>query len=270
MRHCLSRRGRCSRVRSRSRLCSRVGSRSQSGVLCSRLGSRSQSGVSCSRVRSRSQSGVSCSRVRSRSLVLAVLGVLAVVMLAGCHQDMWNQPKYRGLRASELYADGKSARDLVPGTVAYGDARGDEAYYTGQVEGEFVGLPMPATLELLRRGQERFNIYCTPCHGFRGDGLGYITTRGMPRPTNFHTEALRQRPEGYFVDVMTHGFGMMYSYASRVSIEDRWAIAAYIRALQLSQFATMADLPMEDPTAYIEENIRNQIAPAGGRGNGEG
>jgi hypothetical protein len=191
---------------------------------------------------------------------------LAVLVLGGCHQDMWNQPKYRGLRSSTFFPDGKSARELVPGTVAYMDAREDEGYYTGKVNGEYVGLPdrFQVSEALLKRGQERFNIYCTPCHGFRGDGRGYIVTRGMPRPTNYHTDILRQRPEGYFVDVMTNGFGMMYSYASRVPLDDRWAIAAYIRALQLSEFATMADLAAlpvdQDPATLIRTKIEEQLA----------
>lgn len=192
---------------------------------------------------------------------------LSALVLAGCHQDMWNQPKHRGLRGSAFFEDGKSARDLVPGTVAYRQPEDNDGYYSGKVNGQYVGLPdrLQVTPELLARGQQRYNIYCTPCHGFRGDGMGYIVTRGMPRPTNYHTDTLRQRPEGYFVDVMTNGFGMMYSYASRVSIEDRWAIAAYIRALQLSQFATMADLaevnPGEsNPAGWIDAKIRQQLA----------
>ena len=192
-------------------------------------------------------------------LLAACVGVL---LLVGCHQDMWNQPKYRGLRGSTFFEDGRAARDLVPGTVPYRQPKDDDGYYTGKVNGEYVGLPsrLQLTKELLARGQERFNIYCTPCHGFRGDGMGYIVTRGMPRPTNYHTDVLRQRPEGYFVDVITNGFGMMYSYASRVPIEDRWAIATYIRALQLSQFATMADLDQKYSAADIDTKIREQLA----------
>lgn len=202
------------------------------------------------------------SGIAKRALAVCV----GTLVLAGCHQDMWNQPKYRGLRGSTFFEDGKSARELVPGTVQYREEQDDDGYYTGKVNGEYIGLPdrLQLTPELLARGQQRYNIYCTPCHGYRGDGMGYIVTRGMPRPTNYHTDTLRQRPEGYFVDVITNGFGMMYSYASRVPIEDRWAIAAYIRALQLSQFATMADLSTvdpgtADPAAVIDAKIREQL-----------
>ncbi len=169
---------------------------------------------------------------------------IALVVLAGCRQDMHDQPKFKPLAMNTFYPDDRSARPLVVGTVARSDEEADQYYYTGKINGQpGTEFPFPVTREVLERGQERYNIYCSPCHSEIGDGNGMIVQRGFKRPPSYHTDRLRQMPIGHFFDVMTNGFGAMSEYKSQVSVEDRWAIAAYIRALQLSQDATRADLP---------------------------
>ncbi|HMD49962.1 MAG TPA: cytochrome c [Bryobacteraceae bacterium] len=181
-------------------------------------------------------------RVRRASALL--LAATALLLLAGCRADMQNQPYKRPLAESDFYADHRSARPLVEGTVARGDLRADSYFYTGKIgkdDGNY--MPFPVTAEVMARGQQRFNIYCSPCHGEAGDGNGMIVQRGLKRPPSYHNERLRKAPIGYFFDVMTNGFGVMLDYSQQVSPQDRWAIAAYIRALQLSQGATQADVP---------------------------
>ena len=181
-------------------------------------------------------------RVRHASALL--LAATALLLLAGCRADMQNQPYKRPLAESDFYADQRSARPLVEGTVARGDLRADTYFYTGKIgkdDGNF--MPFPVTAEVMARGQQRFNIYCSPCHGEAGDGNGMIVQRGLKRPPSYHNDRLRKAPIGYFFDVMTNGFGVMLDYSQQVSPQDRWAIAAYIRALQLSQGATQADVP---------------------------
>jgi mono/diheme cytochrome c family protein len=155
---------------------------------------------------------------------------------------MWVQPKTEPLRESEFFADGMSARPLVPGTVARDHIRLDEGYFTGAENGKWLkDIPVEVNEALLKRGQERFDIYCSPCHGRLGDGNGMIANRGfeLRRPVgNYHTDRLRKMPAGHFYDVITNGYGTMFSYASRVEPQDRWAIVSYIRALQLSRHAT--------------------------------
>jgi len=169
-----------------------------------------------------------------------------VLALSGCRLDMHDPPRYRPLAESAFYADHRSARPLVDGTVARGHLRTDELFYTGKVNGKLATeFPFPVTAEVLGRGQERFNIYCAPCHGRLGNGQGVIVQRGFRAPPSFHIERLRQEPPGHFFDVVTNGFGVMASYATRVAAADRWAIAAYIRALQLSQGSTLADVPAD-------------------------
>jgi mono/diheme cytochrome c family protein len=168
-----------------------------------------------------------------------------MLSLAACRQDMHDQPKFKPLAESDFYADQRSARTPVEGTVARGQLREDTYFYTGKV-GDNPGdyMPFPATGDLLERGQQRYNIYCAPCHSRLGDGNGVVSGRGFPRkPPSFHDERLRKVPLGYFFDVMTNGFGSMPDYASQIPPRDRWAIVAYIRALQLSQAATAADVP---------------------------
>jgi mono/diheme cytochrome c family protein len=177
--------------------------------------------------------------MRTAGLLLA-----AVAAMSGCRLDMHTDPHVLPLTKSDFFADGRASRSLVPGTVARGQLRADTYLYTGMIDGkpgDF--MPFPATKEVLERGRERFNIYCAPCHSRIGDGNGMIVQRGYRHPPSFHTQALRQAPLGHFYDVITNGFGAMPDYSAQVPTPDRWAIAAYIRVLQLSQNATAADLP---------------------------
>jgi hypothetical protein len=168
------------------------------------------------------------------------------LLLAGCRQNMHNQHKIEPLEASNFFADGQGARPLPAHTVARGDLRQGFAYTGLDDAGRPVDqMPFPVTPELLRRGQERFNVFCSPCHDRLGTGRGMIVRRGYKQPPSYHTERLRSAPVGYFFNVMTEGFGVMPSYASQVPVRDRWAIAAYVRVLQYSQNARLADLPPE-------------------------
>ena len=202
---------------------------------------------------------------QNRSLLLtaawlARLGCL-VGCLAGCHRDMQNQPRYEPLEPSTFFADGMSARPLVAGTVARGQLNEDEAFFTGKEESKFVAeLPVEADRELLLRGQERFNIYCSMCHAATGDGNGMIVQRGFRRPPSLHIERLRNAPAGHFFDVITGGFGAMPSYAAQIEPRDRWTIVAYVRALQLSQNAQLDDVPA-DERAKLEETREQEQPP---------
>jgi mono/diheme cytochrome c family protein len=167
-----------------------------------------------------------------------------LLLLAGCRQDMHDQPKFRPLERSDFYSDQRSARPLVQNTVARGQLREDAYFYTGKVNkqpGEF--FPFQVTQQALERGRERFNIYCAPCHSRLGDGNGMIVQRGYRRPPSFHIDRLRKAPAGHFFDVVSNGFGAMPDYAAQIPPRDRWNIIAYIRALQLSASATQADVP---------------------------
>jgi len=183
----------------------------------------------------------------SPSLLLRALGVVAVSLaLAGCRQDMHDAPRYEPLEASTFFADGRSSRPLLANTVARGQLRQDRHLYEGVVNGQPAEtLPMPVTAALMARGQERFNVFCSPCHGRSGEGDGMIVQRGFRKPPSYHEDRLRNAPVGYFFDVMTHGFGAMQDYSAQLPVADRWAIAAYIRALQLSQRATVDDVPAD-------------------------
>ena len=175
--------------------------------------------------------------------IVAVFGIAAASLLMGCRQDMQDQPKFVPQRGTTFYADGRSARPQVENTVARSQMHEDEYFYTGLKDGkEGDGLPLPLTPELMERGQERYNIYCTPCHSRVGNGAGMIVQRGYRPAGNFHEDRLRNAPLGHFFNVMTNGYGAMPEYASQVTPEDRWAIAAYIRALQLSQNAKQSDV----------------------------
>jgi cytochrome c553 len=176
----------------------------------------------------------------------ALAMIVASVALTGCRQDMHDAPSYRPLQASAFFANDASARMLVANTVARGQLREDELLYTGKVNGELVNeFPMPVTAEVMERGQQRFNVFCSPCHGRTGEGNGMIVQRGFRAPPSYDQERLRDAPVGYFFDVMTNGFGAMQDYSAQVPVADRWAIAAYIRALQLSRHATVADVPAD-------------------------
>jgi hypothetical protein len=178
-------------------------------------------------------------RPGTRDHRFSLLFVLALLLiLSACREDMQNQPRYKPLRKSDFFEDGRSSRELVPGTVARGELREDAYFYTGMVNGQ-VGnaMPFPVTEQVLERGRERYNIYCAPCHSRTGDGNGMIVQRGYRRPPSYHTTRLRSLPLGHFYDVITNGFGSMPDYAAQVPPRDRWNIVAYIRALQLSQDA---------------------------------
>ena len=190
----------------------------------------------------------------SRVLRSAAYGALLVggsMTLAACRQDMHDQPRYEPLEASKFFADGMASRQLPAGTVARGHLDADVVFATGKdAAGQAVAqLPVPVDRALLVRGHQRFDIYCSPCHGRLGDGTGMVARRGFKQPPSFHDDRLRNSPVGYYYDVMTHGFGVMPSYAASVPPADRWAIAAYIRALQLSQRAHLADLEPTDRAA---------------------
>ena len=178
------------------------------------------------------------------------LGVAAalLVAIAGCRQDMHDQPKYKPLAASTFFKDGLSARSIVEGTVARGHLDDDVEMFTGKTAaGKLVDqMPVPVTAALLARGRERFDIYCSPCHDKAGSGNGMVVRRGFKQPPSYHIARLRQAPAGHFYDVMTNGFGAMPDYRAQIEPADRWAVVAYIRALQRSQHATLADVPAEE------------------------
>jgi mono/diheme cytochrome c family protein len=157
---------------------------------------------------------------------------------------MHDQPKYSALEKSAFFADGSSARPPLAGTVARGDLREDAVLYTGKENEEAVAaFPFPVDDAVMARGQERFNIYCSPCHGLTGEGNGMIVQRGFSRPPSLIDARLRDMPAGHFFDVITNGFGAMPDHAAQIKPADRWAIAAYIRALQLAGAATLDDVP---------------------------
>lgn len=163
---------------------------------------------------------------------------------AGCRQDMHDQPKYTSYRASEFFADERSARPTVEGTVARGQLNEDELLFTGRVGGQpATTFPFAVDEALMKRGRERYDIFCSPCHGLTGEGDGMVVQRGYRRPPSFHIDRLRQAPHGHLYDVIANGFGAMPDYAAQIAVRDRWAIAAYMRALQLSQNAAVAELP---------------------------
>ncbi len=184
----------------------------------------------------------------ARGGVLAVLGVALLVTGCELRQAMYDQPRYEPFEASSFFDDGLSGRQPIEGTVARGQLRLDEHLYEGKVNGEFATtVPFEVTRAVLERGEERYNIYCAPCHDRTGRGNGLVVQRGLKKqPPSYHEERLREVAIGHFFDVPTNGFGVMYSYASRISVKDRWAIAAYIRALQFAQSAELDQLPSED------------------------
>jgi hypothetical protein len=184
----------------------------------------------------------------ARRLVSAT-GLVSLLLVAGCRQDMHNEPKMIPQRGSDFFADHRGARPQVLNTVARGQLHQDSYFYTGIVQGpngyrqELDEMPFPVTMEVLKRGQERFNIYCTPCHSRVGNGLGEIVQRGFKPAGNLHDQVRLSQPLSHYFYVMTHGYGAMPDYSSQLPPEDRWAVAAYIRALQLSQAATVKDVP---------------------------
>jgi mono/diheme cytochrome c family protein len=183
---------------------------------------------------------------RKPDWLLAGIGLVGLLALAGCRQDMHNQPKFIPLRESDFFADHRSERPLVEGTVAHGEVEGDDLLSTGMVNGELASVfPFPVTGDVMRRGQERYDIFCSPCHARTGNGDGMIVRRGFRAPPSLHVDRLRQAPVGHFFDVIINGFGAMPDYRAQVPVRDRWAIIAYIRALQASTAAGIADVPPE-------------------------
>lgn len=183
-------------------------------------------------------------------LVLAAAATIALAATLGCRQDMHDEPKFFPQRGTTFYADGRSVRPQVENTVARNQLHEDSYFYTGLVDGkEGNEMPFPVTMKVLERGQERFNVYCTPCHSRVGNGAGMIVQRGYAQAGDFHTARLQATPLGHFFNVMTNGYGAMPDYSAQVAPVDRWAIVAYIKALQLSQNATQADVA---PGSHVE------------------
>ena len=190
---------------------------------------------------------------RSHFQIGAVLVLLAAAV--GCRQDMHDQPKYIPLRPSDFFGDGRSERPVVEGTIARGQLGDDGEFYTGKnAAGQFVNeFPFPVTREVLERGQNRFNVYCAPCHDRLGDGDGRIVRRGYRHPPSYHIERLRQVPNGYIYDVITNGFGAMPDYSAQIHPSDRWAIVAYVRALQRAHNGKAADVPADKQAELNQE-----------------
>jgi mono/diheme cytochrome c family protein len=184
------------------------------------------------------------SHVRWNALTAALA---AASLLCACRRDMQVQPKYTALSPSSFFVDGRSARPIPAHAIARGSLAGTNGFLTGAVNGTFLDtIPAPITRQLLERGQQRFNIFCTPCHGPLGNGDGMVARRGFKIPANLHTDRLRHAPPGYLFEVISNGYGAMPDYQAQIRVPDRWAIIAYIRALQLSRDATIADVPPPD------------------------
>jgi cytochrome c553 len=197
--------------------------------------------------------GALSARSLVRALTVVAMGAVAL-LLFGCRLDMHVQPKYLPYEPTDFFGDGRSERQPVPGTVARGQLRLDELMFTGRENGVVVDkFPFPITKADLDRGRERYNVYCTPCHDYSGTGRGMIVQRGFPQPPSYHIQRLRDAPAGHFYEVITNGFGAMYSYAARVEPADRWRIAAYIRVLQLSRNATVQDVPESERQKLSEQ-----------------
>ena len=194
--------------------------------------------------------------------VFAALG--ATLLLAGCRQDMHNQPKFYPQRPTTFYTDGRSVRPQMEDTVARNQLHDNSYFYTGlQGDKEGDGFPLTVTPELMARGQEQYNVFCTPCHSRVGNGVGMIVERGYKPAGNFHTDRLRGAPLGHFYSVIANGYGAMPEYGSMVSPENRWAIVAYIRALQLSQYANAAEVPAGQHAQELHEIAAQQGLPPG-------
>jgi len=187
----------------------------------------------------------------------AIVALAALLLTSACRLDMHDQPKYTPLRESDFFSDRRSARPALEGTVARGQLNDDELLQTGRVNGQLSGeFPYAVTAEVIARGRERYDIFCAPCHDRTGRGNGMVVRRGYRQPPSLHLDRLRQVPAGHFVDVMANGFGAMPDYRTQVPASDRWAIAAYIRALQLSAAATLDQVPPEQ---------REKLAPGTGK-----
>jgi len=188
--------------------------------------------------------------------------VAASTLSLSCRRDMQDQPKYKDLRGSAFFDDHRSARPAVEDTVPRGFLHAGGVFATGKQNGQPVAaLPMPLTRELLDRGRDRYGIFCTPCHGLTGNGLGMVVQRGYRQPPSFHIDRLREAPVGYFFEVETSGFGSMMDYSAQIPAADRWAIAAYVRALQLSQRTTVADVPASEARRLESGDASPRPAP---------
>lgn len=180
--------------------------------------------------------------MKTKNLTI-VIGCVCILTFAGCggtlRQDMANQPRQNPLSPATIFPDGRSARPLLDNTVVHGSIADDDLF----VPKDSNAFPLPLSQELMERGKERYAIFCTPCHGLQGDGMGMVTLRGMKHPPSYHQDRLRNVPNGYLFDVITNGFGAMSGYSAQVAPRDRWAIVAYLRALQVSRNAHVADLP---------------------------
>lgn len=221
---------------------------------CLKLSPEPNHGLIAASCRGRARTGNSGQgRALAHLRNFACLAFVAL-LLAGCRLDMHVQPKYLPYAGTDFFGDGRSERQPVPGTVARGHLELDELFYTGKENGvESDRFPFPITRADLERGRQRFNVYCTPCHGYTGKGDGMIVQRGFPQPPSYHIDRLRNAPVGHFFSVISNGTGSMYSFAARVDPADRWRIAAYIRALQLSQHATLDDVPAADRQNLAEQ-----------------
>ncbi len=199
-----------------------------------------------------------------------LFGAVLLVLASGvaCRQDMHNQPKYIPLRPTDFFPDGRSARQLIEGTVARGHLNDDAAYFDGKnADGKpLEQFPFPITKDVILRGQSRYNVYCSPCHDRLGDGNGMVVRRGYRHPPSYHIDRLRQAADGYFFDVITNGFGAMPDYAAQIPVRDRWTIIAYIRALQLSHNASINDVPAGDRSKLDQPAMPQEgTTPGGGK-----
>lgn len=200
-------------------------------------------------------------RLARQISMVASLG--AIALLAGCRQDMHNQPKFIPQRGTTFYADGRSVRPQVENTVARGQLHQDAYFYTGVIDGkEGDMMPFPVTMQVMERGQERYNIYCAPCHSRVGNGQGMIVERGYKEAANYHDAKRLAQPIGHYFNVMSHGYGAMPDYAAQLTVQDRWAVAAYIRALQLSQAAKMSDVPAGQHVEQLSDVATGEGLPA--------
>jgi mono/diheme cytochrome c family protein len=210
--------------------------------------------------------------LRNKTSRLLLVVAAAVGFAAGCRQDMHDAPRYEAFEANPTFADNRASRSAPVGTVARGWLREDEALYTGKLAGQPVDeYPFAIGRAELVRGQERFNIYCTPCHGKVGDGNGMVVQRGLRQAASFHQDRLRQEKLGYFYDVITNGFGAMPDYATQIPVRDRWLIVAYVRTLQMSQHASVNDVPADrrgaldaSPASALQGTSTEKPAPAEG------
>ena len=199
---------------------------------------------------------------------LSILSVFCCLFLFNaCRQDMADQPAYRPLQESDFFADGQASRPLIQGTVARGQLRDDIHLYTGKKDGQLVTtFPFVVDKEVVKRGQERFNIYCAPCHGQTGVGNGMIVQRGFKKAASYYDDEVRKKPIGHYFDVITNGYGAMAGYSAQVNVRDRWAIISYIKALQESQPGSINPLPIETITDFTPSGLvdpKKQTSPSG-------